>query len=168
MGRKILFLDIDGVLNNRASMMMAGVSIFRVHPDCVARLRFLVEHLGVKIVLSSTWRKGGASNGRGDGFWRAKDAIVEASGWVAPFIGVTPDLSSQPTPGGLWSSKCRGEECNQWVRDNGQPGDVYVAVDDDADFETFVGTLVRIAHEPGLTDEDCEKIAAAFARKVGE
>lgn len=162
--RRVLFLDIDGVLNNRESMMRTDVSIFRVNAACAMRLRNLVNDLGIRLVLSSTWRKGGGANGRSDGVWRAREAIHEACSWAPLFIGFTPDLSSQREPGGLWTSKARGEECNDWIRCYGQPGDVYVAVDDDSDFNTFIGTLVRTDHDPGLTDADCEKIREAFTR----
>lgn len=160
--RRILFLDIDGVLNNRESMMRTDVSIFRVDKACSLRLRNLVNELGIKLVLSSTWRKGGGANGRSDGVWRARDAINEACGWAPLFIGFTPDLSSQRDPSGLWLG--RGEECNEWIRHYGQSGDVYAAVDDDCDFDAFVGTLIRTNHEPGLTDADCDKIRQVFSR----
>ena len=159
--RKILFLDIDGVINNRESMMAEGGSVFRVSKTCTDRLRALVEVLDIKLVLSSTWRFGGA--GYRPGFMRAKDAMADVGWSRIPFIGFTPDLT-RPEQSGIHLARERGDECNVWVKRHGRPGDVYVAVDDDGDFSRFVGTLVRTDHEPGLTDDDVEAIREAFKK----
>lgn len=156
--RRIIFLDIDGVLNNRESMMrQTSLSVFSVSAECAARLRSVVDELDIKLVLSSTWRFRGDSRKQGLGFWRAKDALLDVGWSHAPFIGYTDDLVRQ----GL--VRQRGDECNAWIEKNGRPGDRFVAVDDDGDFDRFVGTLVKTQHEPGLVDEDVEKIRLAFA-----
>lgn len=155
--RRVLFLDVDGVLNNRESMMREGGGMFRMHPPCVARLKALVEDLDAKLVLSSTWRMA-----FGKGIWTAVDALY-AHGWKTNrrhFLGHTP-LSSKMV-GAFTSADRRGAECERWIEENGEPGDVYVAVDDDSDFAGFRGTLVLTQHEPGLTDEKAAEIRAAF------
>lgn len=71
---RIIFLDVDGVLNHdayledvgieRRAQMLAGEGVpsgyeyYRalVDPDAVARLRGLVERTDAKIVVSSCWR----------------------------------------------------------------------------------------------------------------
>ena len=153
--RKILFLDIDGVLNNRESMMRTDVSIFRVHPTCAHRLWRLIVEDGVELVLSSTWRFGGV--GYEPGPRLAMDAIHDAIGQYVRFLGFTPrDLDE------------RGDECNIWIKRHGRTGDVYVAVDDDGDFSRFVGTLVKTDPEPGLTDDNVEAIREAFKKGGAE
>lgn len=48
---KIIFLDIDGVLNNAKNPMP------RIDPECIAKLnRILDAHHDAKIIVSSNWR----------------------------------------------------------------------------------------------------------------
>ncbi len=161
MSRKILFLDVDGVLNNRESSMNPMRSIFSIHPDCTRRLRDVVEDLDVKLVLSSTWR---LAVGDAVDAGRIRDAMAD-HGWAAPpFVGCTPRA---PNVDRIWARmERRGLECERWIEQNGQPGDVYVAVDDDTDFDGFRGTLVLTDFDPGLTGEKAAEIRAAFAREA--
>ncbi len=52
---KILFLDIDGVLNEHETLD-PEVECGRFHADKVARLNRVLRDTGAKIVLSSAWR----------------------------------------------------------------------------------------------------------------
>lgn len=51
---KVIFLDIDGVLNDEGDRLKKGVYI---EDEMVARLKKIVEATGAQIVLSSSWRK---------------------------------------------------------------------------------------------------------------
>ena len=51
---KVIFLDIDGVLNDEGANLRNGVYIDN---DMVIRLKKIVEATGAQIVLSSSWRK---------------------------------------------------------------------------------------------------------------
>lgn len=62
MNDRVLFLDIDGVLNSRIYYKYIykpedGGS--RFDPYCVILVKKLVEEFSLKIVISSTWRDGG-------------------------------------------------------------------------------------------------------------
>jgi hypothetical protein len=52
---KVIFLDIDGVLNCHSSRSRCGIYI-GIDDDKVKRLRKIVDATGAKIVLSSSWR----------------------------------------------------------------------------------------------------------------
>ena len=54
----IIFLDIDGVINNRKSMMTQDKlrTLYTMDPDCVSRLDDLISGTGAKVVVSSSWR----------------------------------------------------------------------------------------------------------------
>lgn len=52
---KVIFLDIDGVLNCQWSRSRCGAYI-GIDEDKVMRLRMIVEATGAQIVLSSSWR----------------------------------------------------------------------------------------------------------------
>ncbi len=51
---KILFLDIDGVLNNHEFNAISESNT--ILPRCVKQLNRIIHHTGTKVVLSSAWR----------------------------------------------------------------------------------------------------------------
>jgi len=120
---KVIFLDIDGVLNS-VEQSIAGhsnqsnVRLYRVDPVKVGLLRWLVDQTDAKVVISSTWRYGHTLQ------WF--EGYFEALGWLAPIIGMTPRLDT-----------IRGAEVQAWLdTDDKMVGDVekYVILDDDSDF----------------------------------
>ncbi len=143
---KVLFLDIDGVLNNRRSMLAAvrGVyppennAIYTVDPTCVIRLRDALPP-STRIVVSSTWRYSKAPV--------VKNAL-EWAGWKdPPIIGRTRDGD-----GGK-----RGHEIEAWLR----PYKVerYAIVDDNSDMlDHQLPYFVRTNFETGFTDEDARRL----------
>lgn len=54
---KVIFLDIDGVLNCQSSKSHCGIFV-GIDDSKVKRLRKIVDATGAKIVLSSSWRLG--------------------------------------------------------------------------------------------------------------
>lgn len=54
---KIIFLDIDGVLNHAGTEDHAPGGCIGVDSKCVKALRLIVEATGAKIVLTSTWKE---------------------------------------------------------------------------------------------------------------
>ena len=52
---KVIFLDVDGVLNCQSSKSRCGAFI-GIDADKVKRLRRIVEATGAKIILTSTWK----------------------------------------------------------------------------------------------------------------
>ena len=54
---KLIFLDVDGVLNCRSSKSRCGAFI-GIDNDKVKRLRTIVNETGAKIVLCSSWKSG--------------------------------------------------------------------------------------------------------------
>jgi len=55
---RVIFLDIDGVLNEAYSHSRAPNGCIGVDDDKVQRLRQIVDATGAKIVLCSTWKSG--------------------------------------------------------------------------------------------------------------
>jgi hypothetical protein len=61
MNNKVLFLDIDGVLNSRIYykyLFKPEDGGSRFDPYCVILVKKLVEEFSLKVVISSTWRDG--------------------------------------------------------------------------------------------------------------
>ena len=54
---KVIFLDVDGVLNTKYSKSRCGRFI-GIDKDKVAQLKRIVDETDAEIVLSSTWRLG--------------------------------------------------------------------------------------------------------------
>lgn len=55
---KIIFLDIDGVLNTSETLKHSHNGIIGIDPYRVLLLDRIVEATGAEVVLSSSWRKG--------------------------------------------------------------------------------------------------------------
>ena len=57
---KVIFLDIDGVLNSEEyyESFPDGEFIPPIDPVCVERLKRIVDRTGAKLILSSSWRGG--------------------------------------------------------------------------------------------------------------
>lgn len=88
--RKVIFLDIDGVLNQDNG----GPKI----EECfVKRLAHIVEETGAEIVLSSSWRGAYASYVKPDYNYQNKDVALLISlldKYQLSIMDVTPDLTS--------------------------------------------------------------------------
>lgn len=117
---RALFLDIDGVLQSRRSIVAygGGGNPLRPYPmDEVAfqLLRRTVEKTGAKIVLSSSWRGGGLA--------RAATWFVCYGWYDAPIIG---EIGHVPY------DKMRGAGVQTWLE--GKELESYVILDDSTDF----------------------------------
>lgn len=152
--KKIIFLDVDGVLNNDASVEYYGgfggffqeedvvtEQNIRWDREAVDNLRLIVENTDAKIVMSSTWRT-----------YLSVDKFREmfvVYGWSdAPVIDRTPNFYSE-----IGRSPSRGIEVNAWINDNDV--DRYVIIDDINQFlpdqqEFFINTWPL----DGLTFDD--------------
>lgn len=151
---KYLFLDIDGVINTKKTYFgfntiprVSDKNAWRYFDNsALALLNNLVEVHGVKIILSSTWRK------QGD---RELESIARQIG--IPLHDKTPVLES-----GL-----RGREIHQWFVDNEiDPKTVaYLILDDETDGMTIKQRqhLIKTKFDEGLTCEDFERIVKYFS-----
>lgn len=146
--RSVLFLDVDGVLNCRATFMRPGEPVWRVDPEMVALLNEVVKRTGCRVVMSSSWRIGPYS-GR-DGC----RAILRARGVKAPFA------REWRTPGSR--DGIRGGEIAEWLLRNGSPA--YAIVDDDSDMlEHQRPRFVQTSFEHGLTRERADRLIALLS-----
>jgi HAD domain in Swiss Army Knife RNA repair proteins len=132
---KIIFLDIDGVLKNRA--FPHGNS---ADPVCVSLLNQIVEKTNAYFVISSSWRTGSSLS-------VLKDML---DAW-----GVVPGRLIDKTPCFKWECK-RGDEIQAWLaaREE-QRGDVekFIILDDDTDMIHLLPHLVKTTFQFGLTEE---------------
>jgi len=111
---KIIFLDIDGVLNTnrhlRRQYREKGRGKVTAHDWCPIACRhvtLLCEQFDARIVVSSTWR---FEHGL-DGLRHFFEANEISSEFV---IGITPVLLGERD----WGSYNRGEEIERWLRES--------------------------------------------------
>lgn len=131
---KVIFLDIDGVLNSTTSTIIrhhlgTNDNMHYVSEENFNLLKILVDEANAHIVISSTWRK---DRGFIEQAQNEKDIIekfrvfFKEHGWEnAPIIGITPNLSG-----------FRGEEVATYL-DGLSKTDIiedYIIIDDDSDF----------------------------------
>lgn len=86
---KVVFLDVDGVLNHAATrsdvVPTSGEPLpIPIAPECMTRLNRLIAETGAKIVISSSWRLFAR--------WQDLGPALNRHGLVGDVIGETPDL----------------------------------------------------------------------------
>lgn len=132
---KVIFLDIDGVLNLCYEGRDEYGSLF--HPHLVDNLKRLIDETGAKIVISSTWRFSGLVIMR---------EMWDKRGLPGEVIGITPNFMRK-----YGTTLCRGKEIDSYLEEN-KDITSYVILDDDTDMEDhqmdrFVKTSGNIDHE---------------------
>lgn len=145
---RIIFLDIDGVLNRTV-----GATHIRLDPDLVARLKTLVERTGAALVLSSFWRE----------FESYVAYILSRQGICSRIVGRTPGLASSPLAQGERRFVSRSDEICAWLEVNAHVTR-FVVLDDrpDAGLGVLAERFVRTDPAVGLTDADVERAIAVL------
>lgn len=138
---KILFLDIDGVVNQYFNPKSGDFM-----PELMLRLKEIIKKTGAKIVLHSTWR------------WdaRGRDEAQQAlKKYGMQFIDFTP---LKPNNSEMFYDK-RHEHIRAWLGQN--PGVKKFAVLDDcpsAELEEHPETYFRTNCQKGITDTIKNKV----------
>lgn len=125
---KVIFLDIDGVLNVIATNRDQYGDVFR--PEFVENLARIIQETDAKIVISSTWRMSGLDVMRE--MWQKRGLAGEVIG-ITPYITTHELKELEESTGSDWLA--RGWEIAEWLKltkDEIQV-DKYVILDDDTD-----------------------------------
>lgn len=152
---KVIFLDIDGVLNSEQYHYKCEFTdrydLYRKQIDleAVHLLREIVDKTGAEIVLSSCWRIGKTSR-------QAVETILKENG-MSLFDSTGVYVNDSPR-------MVRGNEILQWMIDNerhiGYYFDFksYVILDDDSDMLLQQkDNFIHIDRRVGLTEKDVER-----------
>lgn len=141
---KVIFLDIDGVLNVYCEGRDEYGCTFHNHFE--ENLRWIINQTKAKIVISSTWRFSGLE---------ILKEMWDKRGLPGEVIDITPDLNNLK----------RGDEIQHWLDNNKVIN--YVIVDDDNDMleiqkNNFVQTSGNYDHL------DCVDVGYGLTRKCSE
>ncbi len=148
--KKIIFLDIDGVLTVPSSK-------YCLDRERMKLLGEILDRTGAWIVVSSSWRAGTIK----DTIFNLTNPDDPAVGsnpfpYCDKIIGVTPVISWQPGYAGMQRPPCRGEEIAAYLRLH--PCDSYVILDDEDDMQPSQSSrFILLVHEDGLTLEVVER-----------
>jgi len=151
---KVLFLDIDGVLNSVGSFIynnrlnLLGLTDIPTHesfdPIACSNLQYVLEELpDVKVVISSTWRKYVPLHALQE-MLKANHVLSER------LIGVTPVMDGY-----------RGKEIEAYLNDHTEVTE-FVIIDDDSDMIPYMHRLIQTDGKNGLTFTDAEKVIEYF------
>ncbi|MBT3328243.1 MAG: hypothetical protein HN396_18620 [Gemmatimonadales bacterium] len=147
----VVFLDIDGVLNNselrtrfyeQHGRIARLESVEQLCPVLVGRLNRLFEQTGARIVISSIWRMHSSIG-------KIKRMLME--------MGLDREhiRRMDKTPGG---GGPRGPQIDEWLR--AQPEGLvtsFVILDDGSDMEPNMDRLVHVDGHVGLTEQHVDQ-----------
>lgn len=146
MGRKVIFLDVDGVINSgnnqlRNARLKRTCETMYFNPVCMKLLKELVESTGADLVLSSTWRLPDEKT----------KSVCHLDNLIKRLADYELGLFSQTGP----TRFCRNDEINEWLRSHPDV-DGYVILDDvNDDFQgENLRRLVLVDEVVGLTDSN--------------
>lgn len=143
MTRRVVFLDIDGVLAPIRQSDRYG----DLDAACIRVLNEIVARGGADVVVSSTWRYGKTI--------AELQAMLDAKG----FSGRVLDKTPTGAPGAD-----RGDEIAAWLAQH--PVADYVIIDDHADMGDLHARLVQTQPAHGLQPSDAPRAIAALLRSV--
>jgi hypothetical protein len=160
--KRIVFLDIDGVLNSADSRrrVVLGTTDPKIpnarllDPQAIALLNSILARTEADVVLSSSWR-----------YYVSvpkMQKMLEYHGFRGRLLARTPIVAELPMYRGNTAAELvqigqgsheRGIEIQQWLDEQG-PVQSYVILDDDDDMANLMPQLVHTSFEHGLTRAD--------------
>lgn len=145
----VLFLDIDGVVNNKFTQQRHR-GFIGIDPYLAFLVGRIVDRTGVGVVLSSSWR-------------HTEDGREEVRKQVCKFFDVTPSISNPELiePGTVSYVK-RGYQIQAWLRKHPEVKR-YAILDDDSDMlDEQMPNFFKTSWAVGITEEIADKVIAHF------
>ena len=155
---KVIFLDIDGVLNYNGCRDVVG-GVYFVNDDKIKLLKQIIDRTDAKVVLYSTWRFGwfykdkDANSIQAEDFIRLENKLKE---YDITFLSRTP----------VSEERYRGTEVDMWLKNwGGEPVEAFVILDDENDMKPYMKHLVQTSWETGLCQKDVDKAVKILGEK---
>lgn len=150
---KVIFLDVDGVLNSRRYMVRLNGEFNcvpkykQIDPILAKRLNKITDATGAYLVLSSTWRIL---------FKRIVEIreLFAKAGVTGNFLGSTPIDNNK-----------RGMQIAEWMDKHSSiyPIEKFIILDDDSDMEHLISSLIQTDNRYGLTYSNVNQAIKALS-----
>ncbi len=137
---KVVFLDVDGVLNNNKTVRRTTGGYRFVGSRQLKNLKRIITETGAKVVLSSDWRYGRDDPSHNSDYLELRD---ELSRYGIKIYGFTPELPSEH----------RGAEIDEWLKAHAEVSN-FVILDDRTDIEPNTDHWVQTVMSRGLGAEE--------------
>jgi hypothetical protein len=158
---RIIFLDIDGVLNSENEPYEG--KLWRLSESAILRVNTIIERTDARIVLTSDWR-------RYHGLQRCAE-VLRAHGLSAEIVDATPNLENRRTvheedfDPTAYFERLRRSEIEAWMKSHDIQ--TFVVIDDLAVFERDHPNMILTNATTGLTAEDAARAIAVLCRPTG-
>jgi hypothetical protein len=139
---KVIFLDVDGVLNNDATTTHTKGGAEFVDDYLIERLKGLIDATGATVIMSSSWRYGLTCERHHDDFVELIEKLESHGVCVS---GYTPTMNTAH----------KSVEIKQYLLDHPEV-DRFVILDDD-EIELYPDQHVETLNRYGLTDENVDE-----------
>lgn len=159
---KVIFLDIDGVLNTPSSESRCGEYI-GIDDEKVKKLKKIVEKTKAEIVLISTWKK----------YWRKEEKLKPLQDYSATYLdeklakqGLKAIDKTKDKADGRYLS--RGESILEYVYRNNVGN--YIILDDcqfDYDGCDLSDKLIKTNQTEGLTEKEVKTACRILVNNIG-
>lgn len=159
---KVIFLDIDGVLNTPSSESRCGEYI-GIDDEKVEKLKKIVEKTKAEIVLISTWKK----------YWRKEEKLKPLQDYSATYLderlakqGLKAIDKTKDKADGRYLS--RGESILEYVCRNNVEN--YIILDDcqfDYDGCDLSDKLIKANQTEGLTEKEVKTACRILVNNIG-
>lgn len=159
---KVIFLDIDGVLNTPSSESRCGEYI-GIDDEKVEKLKKIVEKMKAEIVLISTWKK----------YWRKEEKLKPLQDYSATYFdeklakqGLKVIDKTKDKADGRYLS--RGESILEYVCRNNVEN--YIILDDcqfDYDGCDLSDKLIKTNQTEGLTEKEVKTACRILVNNIG-
>ncbi|MBA3453287.1 MAG: hypothetical protein H0T42_09370 [Deltaproteobacteria bacterium] len=141
---RVLFLDIDGVLNRTGYHPGESFGLRSwIEPELALRLCEVLRVIKAEIVVSSDWRRG-----RELGLLRSE---LLAAGIDAAVIDVTPEIHGP-----------RWREIEAWMNEHDRSLEQIAIIDDFHDMGSLASRFVRVSPLNGLDQDAARALMALF------
>lgn len=155
---KYLFLDFDGVLNTTSYAKLLrkeGIDHYdefgaMFDPKTISNLKYIVDHTGCKIVLSSTWRNEGWI--RMQALWKDRNLPDELFSMTPILLGTTYKDTKSGEMLSVPERNAKALEIQAWLHKCATPPFQYIILDDEnVFFHSQQEHLVQTDENDGLT-----------------
>lgn len=157
---KIIFLDIDGVLNGPVSSW-DGFPHSHIDKTMVGRLNEIIAATGAKVVISSSWRFRFP--------FTEMDAILKHQGFVGEIIDQTPKTLKNYREIRFSQVIPRGWEIEEWLEDHADLGiESFIILDDINNMDKLKHRLILTNGDVGLTNKHVKRAIKWLSPKKAE